>query len=466
MASTMQQRMGAFDAVMWNVESDPVLRSVIVAMMVLDSPPDLDVMRDRVERMTLAVPKLRQRVVGNPVSMVPPRWVVDEHFDLDYHLRHVAAPMRHKSSLRPALNLAQRMAEQDFDRKRPLWEMTLMTGLPDKQAAFVVKIHHAITDGMGGLAMAAAMLDLSAEPRTDLGPKPAPPRPEDVGLTGRLTSGVRYEAGRVATSSKAVVRGVGDLAERLLKDPKQTALSGAAFAQSAARLLAPASTPQSPLMTERSLSSHFDYVEVPFDDLKRAAKAQGCTINDAFLTIVLRGLNGYHARHGVTVDGLRVNMPINVRTDDDDDQSGNRWVPARVVLPVAVGDPAAHMTALSPLLRQARTEPALMLSDQVYRMLVRMPTAAATSVSAGLMKGTDVAATNLPGPPIPVYFAGARVLALLPFAPRGGAAVNVALMTYDGRGFFAVNVDERAVPDASALVDDLRAAAAEVLGSG
>jgi WS/DGAT/MGAT family acyltransferase len=466
MASTMQQRMGAFDAVMWNVESDPVLRSVIVAMMVLDSPPDLEVMRDRVERMTLTVPKLRQRVVGNPVSMVPPRWVVDEHFDLDYHLRHVAAPMRHKSSLRPALNLAQRMAEQDFDRKRPLWEMTLMTGLPDKKAAFVVKIHHAITDGMGGLAMAAAMLDLSPEPRADLGPKPAPPRPEDVGLTGRLTSGVRYEATRVATSSRAVARGLGDLAERLVKDPKQTALDGAAFAGSAARLLAPASTPQSPLMTERSLSSHFDFFEVPFDGLKRAAKAQGCTINDAFLTIVLRGLHRYHVRHGAAVDGLRVNMPINVRTDDDADQSGNRWVPARVVLPVAVDDAAAHMSVLSPLLKQARTEPALMLSDQVYRMLVRMPTAAATSVSAGLMKGTDVAATNLPGPPIPVYFAGARVQALLPFAPRGGAAVNVALMTYDGRGFFAVNVDERAVFHASALVDDLQAAAEEVLGTG
>jgi hypothetical protein len=82
------------------------------------------------------------------------------------------------------------------------------------------------------------------------------------------------------------------------------------------------------------------------------------------------------------------------------------------------------------------------------------------------MKGTDFAATNLPGPPIPVYFAGAKVLSLLPFAPRGGAAVNVALMTYNGRGFFAVNIDERAVPDPLNLLTDLKDAAAEVLGTG
>jgi WS/DGAT/MGAT family acyltransferase len=462
----MDQRMGAFDAVMWNVESDPVLRSVIVAMMVLEKAPDVDVLRDRVERMTLAVPKLRQRVVGNPMSTVPPRWVVDDNFDLDYHLRWVAAPMRHKSSLRPALSLAQRMAEQDFDRKRPLWEMTLMTGLPNKQAAFVVKIHHAITDGMGGLAMAAALLDLGPEPRADLGPKPAPPQPEDIGLTGRLTNGMRYEAGRLMTSSRAVASGLGDLAGRLVKDPKQTTLDGAAFAASAGRLLAPASTPESPLWTQRSLSSWFDYFDVPFDDLKRAAKANGGTINDAFLTVVTRGLHRYHDKRGAAVEGLRVNMPINVRTGDAGEAGGNKWVPARVVVPVAVADPVAHLKALQPVLLQARTEPALMLSDQVYRMLVRMPTAAATSVSAGLMKGTDFAATNLPGPPIPVYCAGARVLALLPFAPRAGAAVNVALLTYDGRAFFAVNIDERAVAEPGALLDDLKAAADEVLTAG
>jgi WS/DGAT/MGAT family acyltransferase len=461
----MEQRMGAFDAVMWNVEDDPVLRSVIVAMMVLDTAPDIDTATDRIERMSLTVPKLRQRVVGNPVSLVPPRWEHDPNFDLGYHLRWVAAP-RTDRSLRPALRLAQQMAEQDFDRKRPLWEMTLMTGLPKGQAALIVKIHHSITDGMGGLAMAAALIDLAREPQTEPGEMPAEPGGTILGLPQRLTDGVAFEARRFAHSSRAAVTGLGSLALRTVKDPVGTAGDAAAFASSAGRLLAPASKPESPLMTGRSMSSYFDFFECRFSELRAASKVGEGTINDAFMTVVTRGLHRYHERHASPVPGLRVNMPINLRTGVEDDQGGNRWVPARVVLPVDVPDPVEHMRALHPILKQARTEPALMLSDQVYRMLVRMPTAASTALSAGLMKGTDFAATNLPGPPVPVYFAGAQVLNLLPFAPRGGAAVNIAMMTYDSRAQFAINVDERAVPDPEQLIGDLRTAMDEVLDVG
>jgi diacylglycerol O-acyltransferase / wax synthase len=464
MASTMEQRMGAFDAVMWNVEDDPVLRSVIVAMIVLDAEPDIETATDRIERMTLAVPKLRQRVVGNPVSMVPPRWEFDPNFDLMYHLRWVASP-RNDGSLRPALNLAQQMAEQDFDRKRPLWEMALMTGLPNGQAVLIVKIHHAITDGMGGLALAAALIDLSRKPTTDLGEKPAAPTGSILGLPQRLTSGVSFEAKRFATTSKVAVTGLGGLALKTVKDPLGTAADAAAFASSAGRLLAPASTPESPIMTGRSLSCYFDYLDSSFADLRAASKAGGGTINDVFMTVVTRGLYRYHERHGNAVPGLRVNMPINLRTGAEDDQGGNRWVPARVILPVDVPDVAEHMRALQPVLRQAVSEPALMLSDQVYRLLVRLPTAAATSLSAGLMKGTDFAATNLPGPPMAVYFAGAKVLSFLPFAPRGGAALNVAMMTYAGRAQFAVNIDEQAVADPEELMADLQAALDEVLAT-
>ncbi|MGA7687974.1 MAG: wax ester/triacylglycerol synthase domain-containing protein [Jiangellales bacterium] len=465
MSSTMQERMGAFDAVMWNVEEDPVLRSVIVAMMVLDKAPDIDAARDRIERMTLAVPKLRQRVVGNPVSLVPPRWEFDPNFDLTYHLRWVAAPRKDRT-LRPALNHAQTMAEQDFDRKRPLWEMTLMTGLPRGQAALIIKIHHAITDGMGGLAMGAAMLDLARDTDVDLGDKPSAPSAEALGLSGRLSSGVSYEAKRFATTSMAAVTGLGDLALRTVKDPRGAAGDAAAFVSSAGRLLAPAGVPESPLMTARSLSGYFDYFEAPFGDVKKAAKANGGTINDAFMTVVTRGLHRYHMRHGGAVPGLRVNMPINLRTGTEDANGGNRWVPARVILPVDEPDASQHMKVLHPLLRQAATEPALMLSDQVYRLLVRMPTSASTALSAGLMKGTDFAATNLPGPPIPVYFSGAEVTALLPFAPRGGAALNVAMITYNGKAEFAINIDERAVENPTELVDDLKAALAEVVATG
>ena len=126
-------RMGAFDAVMWGVEQDPILRSVIVAMTVLDREPDMEQLVDRVTRMTLAVPKLRQRVIGNPVSPIPPRWELDPHFDLGYHLKRYHVPA--DGTDRPLLRIAQQLAEQDFDRDRPLWEIAVVHGFDAGRAA-------------------------------------------------------------------------------------------------------------------------------------------------------------------------------------------------------------------------------------------------------------------------------------------------------------------------------------------
>jgi hypothetical protein len=118
MSDDRLDRMGAFDAVMWGVEQDPVLRSVVVAMTVLDNDPEVDLLVDRVTRMTLAVPKLRQRVIGNPVSPIPPRWEVDPNFDLAFHLKRFHVPG--DGTDRPLMRIAEQMAEQDFDRDRPL----------------------------------------------------------------------------------------------------------------------------------------------------------------------------------------------------------------------------------------------------------------------------------------------------------------------------------------------------------
>ncbi len=152
-------RMGAFDAVMWGIEQDPILRSVIVAMTVLDEAPEVDVLIDRIQRMTIAVPKLRQRVIGNPVSLIPPRWEFDPNFDIAFHLKRFHVPA--DGTDRPLMRIAEQMAEQDFDRDRPLWQIALVQGWDGPRSAVIIKLHHAITDGVGGMAMAASLFDLT-----------------------------------------------------------------------------------------------------------------------------------------------------------------------------------------------------------------------------------------------------------------------------------------------------------------
>ena len=450
------ERMGAFDAVMWGIEDDPVLRSVIVAMVTTESVPDRRALTERVERLTRVVPKLRQCVIGNPVSLIPPRWVTDPDFDLDYHLRWVALPPG-EQDLSGALRIAERAAEQDFDRDRPLWELTVATGLDGDGAAMVLKLHHAITDGVGGMMLAATLFDMAPD-APDLGPMPAAPAPgERLDPVQRLAHGLDYEV----QESRGLLQGLAGhgigLAQRALADPVGSLQGASAFAASAARLLAPASEPLSPVMTGRSLDVRCALLHAPLADLKAAGKSVGGTLNDAFMAVVARGLHAYHSGLGVDVEALRVNMPVNMRTDGDS-AGGNAWVPARFALPLVGATPQDTMRELHPVLLAARTEPALPVSTVVYRLLCTLPNPLATTIAGGLMKGTDVAATNVPGPPFPVYVSGARVTRLVPFAPKGGASLNVALMSYDGTAFLGITIDPVAVTDPDLLVDCLSAA--------
>lgn len=456
-------RMGSFDAVMWGVEADPLLRSVIVAMAVLDSEPDMDVLVDRIDRMTLVTPKLRKRVIGNPVSLVPPRWELDPNFDLSYHVRRYHLPADGTDG--PLMRIAEQLGEQDFDRNRPLWEMAVVHGFDGERTAVITKVHHAIADGVGGMAMLASLFDLTRTPAKggddedygDLGGEP-------LGAWGRLINGAEFATKSVVSKSLSAVGAATGAAVHTVTSPAAAVNDTAAFAQSAARLLAPASEPLSPLMQGRSLGVRMIVLSMPFAALRGAAKAADATINDTYMAAVAGGIAAYHEAQNAPAEAIRVNMPVNVRKEGD--EAANRWVPARFVLPIDSGDPIDRIHRYGPILLQARTEPALGVSDSVYRVLSALPQAATTSISAGMMKGVDVAITNVPGPPIQLYVAGAGVEMFVPFAPKAGAAANVALLTYNGHAYVGLNIDVRAIPDPEVFAEHIAAGFQEVLDLG
>lgn len=458
----MDPRMGAFDAVMFGVEDDPVLRSFITVLIETDSPPELDRVRYRVERLTRLMPKMRQRVVGNPFSLVPPRWETERDFSLDYHLRVTALPEGTMDDLLAALS---NWAQQDFDRARPLWEMQYFTGLRGDRGALGIKIHHAITDGVGGLQLAAALLDLSADAE-DPQDMPEAPNPSFAGWRDRLEQGTAFEASTLVDTAVGATKLAVGVGRSAVTDPGGSLLNTQEFVASAGRVLAPAPEPLSPVMTERSLREWFAELSFDLSDLKAASKAAGGTLNDAFLASVIGGLRAYHAAHGTIPDELRVNMPVNMRTPAEANEAGgNRWVPVRLALPMNEADPVKRIRQLHPILAQARNEPALTISEPVYKVLMTMPRAVTTRIAGGLMKGTDFAATNVPGPPVPVFVAGARVNRIIPFAPKSGAAINIGLMSYNGRAEIGINIDREAVPDVEFLVDCFRDAFNEVIAT-
>ncbi len=460
MAEDPLDRLGAFDAVMWGIEQDPLLRSVIVAMVVLEREPDVEVLLDRVRRMTHAVPRLRQRVIGTPVSLLPPRWEDDPNFDLAYHLRRVH--VRGDGTDRPLLRVAEQMAEQDFDRDRPLWEIALVQGFDGDRTAIIAKLHHAISDGMGGVSLASALFDLSPDPGPLSGAVPPEAPPGPPGVAARAVGAARYAARTAVSRGRIAGAHVVGVSARALSHPLEAAAAGSAFAQSTARLLAPATEPLSRLMHGRSLSGEFAVLQVPFQPLKEAGRGVGATLNDTYMAAVVGGIAGYHEQHNAPTAQIRVSMPISMRAGSGQ-SAGNRWVPARFPLPVDSGDPVERIRRITPILDHARSEPALAMSDSVYRLLAVLPRRLTTSISAAMLKGVDVAVTNVPGPPTALFAGGAAVQAIVPFAPRAGAAANIALFTYHGTAYVGANVDTRAIPNPGAFVGALAAGFEQVL---
>jgi hypothetical protein len=149
------------EAIMWAVEKDPALRSDFCNLTILGGVPSAERMRNTMARAVAAIPRLGQRVVGAPLRIVPPAFADDPTLDLSAHVRRMALPG--DGSERALLDLCGALAEQPLDRARPLWEFTIIEGLDDGRAALLQKIHHTITDGVGGLRLSLAFVDFDPD---------------------------------------------------------------------------------------------------------------------------------------------------------------------------------------------------------------------------------------------------------------------------------------------------------------
>ncbi len=460
--------MSESDSVLWHIERDPLLRSTIVSVWFLDSVPDRDRMDAVVERIVAKIPRLHQRVVDEQPGVSPPRWADDPAVDIDYHYTWARLPGR-RPGRRQVLELAQRMAARAFDKDRPLWELCVVEGLPGKRAAFIMKVHHAIADGLGMVQLLQHMVDLEAEPADDAagtgvaGGGAPPPVDQRLRIEAPVWAipGARSLAHRITSEARTGAR-LGRASWRtatdLLRDPRGTIEQLGRTTGSIARVVKPATTPLSPAMTERSINTHFEAVSIAFAALKAAARSVDGTLNDAFVAITLDALERYHDALGQPCSEIRMNMPISVRGGDAANNFDNQFVPARMVLPLSGADPAQRIRDVQELLRAARSEPALPHVNDISGVISRFGPAAAVSILGAMLKGVDITTSNVPGPPFPVYMAGSRVEEFYAFGPLAGAAINITLFSYDGAVHLGVNSDRAAVADHALFIRCLRAA--------
>jgi len=410
--------------------------------------------------MTLAslerIPRYRQKLRYIPIENRPV-WVDDAQFNIDYHVRHTSLPK--PGSEEQLKRLSARVMAQHLDRRRPLWEIWIVEGLEGDRFAIISKVHHCMIDGVSGVDLLKILM--SAEPTTEIPearrfiPRPRPSRFELL----------RDEAWRRATLGAHSLLDLSRLSREFRDDRGELMVR----LRAALETLGASFNRATPTPLNQAIGPHrrFDWLTLPLAEFKALRKVLGGTLNDLVLTVVTGALRRFLARRQVILETLefRIMAPVSVRAEDEHGALGNRVSAWFIDLPVAEPDPRVQLERI----RRATAE----LKEKKQAVGAQALTNAAewtpsTLLALGARNLTRVLpfnmiVTNVPGPQIPIYTLGSRLLEVFPQVPlMDNLGLGIALMSYNGKLCWGFNADYDLVPDLADFVRATREAFAEL----
>jgi diacylglycerol O-acyltransferase / wax synthase len=400
----------------------------------------LDEVQAHFESRLARVPELRSVLWKPGLLGGRPIWVDYPGFEIADHV-HVAR--LDEPGERGALAFAERQMPVQMDRSKPLWQVWFLEGFAPGQVGLLIKLHHALADGPAMINLVAQVFDLEPAPferPAEVWQAAPPPAARELirdNLRRRLTSLLRLPSNLRARD-----------------------LRGAMAAMREGRR-APRTSLNAPIGATRRLES----IPIPFDDVRSIAHAHGVKINDVFLCIVAGALRQVLLRRGEPTDDVRLHASVAVSLHDAGDVSttGNRV--AEMVVPIDVGrlDPELRLAMVAAAAGRAKKVQRAVLTQDLLYLAARTGLA---KVYIERQHMINVLTTNLPGPPVALYFAGARLLGAAAIPPiAGNVTVSFAALSYAGRLTVTVVADARAWPDLDVLVEGLRSTWNELAGT-
>jgi WS/DGAT/MGAT family acyltransferase len=422
-----------------------------------------------VERLPL-LPPLRWRLVEVPLGLDYPYWIDDPDFDIDFHVREIALPSP-GGDQQLAEQVARIMSRQ-LDRSRPLWELYVIQGLESGHVAMLTKIHHSVIDGMSGAEVMGLLLDLGPEaPKLPDVPEwkgEVDEEPSPIEMLGRgLMALPRYPLRMFEALPSAIPN---------LQDTPFSTLPGAGLAgRLATRTLralgvataAPtkrASAPRTSFNGRISAHRRFAFGQLSLEDVKTVKNAHGCTVNDVVVSMCAGAVRRWLLEHGELPDEpLVAQVPVSVRTSEQVGTYGNRILLMNAQLFTNEADPVTrlHRTheALGDMKQRHRALPAELLQDANHFIPPALFTRAAqltfrlSSSTAG-RPVWNLVISNVPGPQIPLYCAGAQLEANYPFSViTDGLGLNITVMSYLGHLDFGIVADREQMRDVWCLIE-------------
>lgn len=389
----------------------------------------IDAVREAVASRLHLIPRFRQVIHDPGRGLGGPLWVDAPRFDVRDHV--VVRRLPSETDEPGLLAVTEELRSERFDRSRPLWRMWFMPGLPDGRVAMFVKLHHSIADGMAAMATIGAFLD--ADPATPIAPAspwaPTPP-PSDREL---FIDNVQRHLRTVGRAGSMLVRPGTTLRHAREAWPaiRELLAEEPATRTSLDRMVGP----------DRSLA----VIRTTLDEVKAIAHAHGATVNDVLLALTAGGLRTVLRGRGEPVEGITVRtyVPVSLRLRVGGPQQGN--LIAQMAVPLAMresdaGDALGRIAAETARRKaRARTSLGALIRGRFARRLMLV---------AVMRQRVNVTTASIPGPPVPLYLAGARVLEVFPLLPLiANEPLGVGALSYAGALNIGVVADRDAYPD-------------------
>jgi diacylglycerol O-acyltransferase / wax synthase len=451
----MPERLSALDASFLYLER-PNVHMHVAGLAILDpstrqeGPLRFEDLTRLVSERIHLVPKFRQKVLLPPLGAGRPVWVDDEGFDLSFHMRRAALPA--PGGRRELAEFVQRVQSRPLDRTKPLWEIYLIEGLEDGYVAALSKSHHAMIDGISGMDLASVMFDFT--PETQRIRPPGPWRPEPT------PSPVPLWAGALADQLAHPVRSVAEGAGRLLRAPAEVTERMRSLAGGVASLLSLGQAPPGPFNVPIGPNRRFSMAEVPVTDAKEIKDALGGTVNDVVLASVAGAVRRLLRRRGEAISGLSLRslMPVSTRDRSQRMAFGNQVSVFFVDLPVGERDAVRRLRKITRATRTLkRSQQAVAATALINSARWAPPTL--HGLAARLLsqqRVVNLVVSNVPGPQVPLYLDGARLMVAYPVMPLGPTtALSAAVTSLSGTMGFGFTGDWDAMPDIDDLAGDL-----------
>jgi WS/DGAT/MGAT family acyltransferase len=403
------------------------------------------------------LPEFRRRLAFVPFDLHRPVWFDDPEFDFDYHVRHIAVPS--PGSTEQLADIVGDIAGRPLDRSRPLWEFWVIEGVEHGAVAVLARMHHATIDGVSGSSLATSILDLEPDP-VDTSPanddwKPEH-KPSDVELVRHaIISRLRRPLPiALALAMPNLLRGaVGFM--RVRRDSSRP--SGGT----------PFNTPRTPWNAPLTPHRRVAFASVSLDEVKSMKNAFGCTVNDIVLATATGALRRYLQRLDALPDRpLLVACPVSVRSDETADiNSANKVSAMFVSLPTHLDDVEAQIAHIRDATKGAKAEHHA-IGARTLLELGELAGPRSFGLASRLLAGlasrgpvpVNLVISNVPGPPFPLYLAGARLVSMLPLGPPiEGAGLNITVLSYIDRidwGFIACRELAPRLQDMAHAVED------------